>query len=73
MTDVPLPSPLGRGDRASGGRGNLFRPRLCSATFPRGEGLFPAAAFRLPSPSGEGGSPPGLTDEGQRVKFAGDS
>ena len=34
-----MPSPLGRGDRLRWKRFCLFRPRLRSANFPRGEGV----------------------------------
>ena len=37
--------PFGEGASAGGGRGNLFRPRLRSATFPKGEGLYPYNNF----------------------------
>ena len=37
---APMPSPLGRGDRVSGGRGDLFRRALLRATFPKGERLW---------------------------------
>jgi len=33
------PSPLGRGDRIAVGEVDLIRPRVCSAIFPKGEGL----------------------------------